>query len=131
MTGKTILVADDIEDNIEVLLDMLEQMGLTDYYLASNGKQAVSLAGTLDFDLIYMDIQMPIMNGLDASERIKDMPRHRNTPIIPITAHSRIVTQERCRESGMFGFLQKPVDMQKLRLSTEKALEEHAYAVSS
>lgn len=117
-----VLIADDIPENIEVLIEMLGQMGLTDYFLASNGKQAISLASNNDFDLVFMDIQMPIMNGLDAAENIKAMPNHHTTPIIPLTAHSRVVTKDLCKKSGMFGFLQKPIDMQKLRQTIEQAV---------
>jgi CheY-like chemotaxis protein len=122
LLDKVVLISDDTPDNIEILIDMLDQIGLSDFYLARNGREAVSVATTTELDLIYMDIQMPIMNGLDASEKISELPEHRHTPIIPITAHSRIVTEERCQESGLFGFLQKPVIMDKLYQITEEAL---------
>ncbi|MEP3051613.1 MAG: response regulator [Erythrobacter sp.] len=120
--GTVVLIADDIPENIEVLIEMLGQMVLTDYFLASNGKQAISLASNNNFDLVFMDIQMPIMNGLDAAENIKAMPNHHTTPIIPLTAHSRVVTRDLCKKSGMFGFLQKPIDMQELREAIEQAI---------
>ena len=122
LTGKQVLAVDDTPENLEVLLNMLDLMGLGDYCLANNGAQAIEVAERIGVDIIFMDIQMPVMNGLDASENIKTLANHRDTPIVPITAHSRVVTEEVCAESGMTGFLRKPVDMAQLRVTTERVL---------
>lgn len=125
LDDKLVFIADDIPENIEVLIEMLGQLGLSRYVLARNGKEAVALFYNHAFDIAYMDIQMPIMNGLDAAENIKAIPEHCATPIIPITAHSRVVTQELCEQCGLSGFLQKPVMLDELRQATQNAIQVH------
>ena len=120
LTDLTVLVADDDPTNIEVLVEMLKLLGLNTLVTASNGREAVSCAGQTRFDLIFMDIQMPVMTGIDAARIILAEPRNENVPIIAITGFSRIVNASLCEEAGMQGFLQKPVHLDALTGEIEK-----------
>lgn len=124
LKGLTVLVADDNEVNIDVLSGMLEVMGLERLVIARNGKEAVEAVNEHKIDVAFMDIQMPEMNGIDASKKILNKPAYSDLPIIPITGFSRIVNADMCKEAGMVGFLQKPVELEKLRTATKKALKE-------
>jgi two-component system sensor histidine kinase/response regulator len=77
--------------------------------LAEDGEQAVAHAGREDYDLILMDIQMPVMNGLEASRAIRQGPRNRQTPILALTANAYEEDRQRCLEAGMNAHLAKPV----------------------
>lgn len=122
LQGLTVLIADDNEVNIEVLIGMLETMGLERMLIARNGAEAVEASKGSEIDIAYMDIQMPELNGIDASRKILLNPIYRNLPIIPITGFSRIVNAEMCQEAGMTEFLQKPVELDKLRAATLMAM---------
>lgn len=115
LSGLNVLVADDEPVNIEVILGMLDFLGLTNIAIAKNGVEAVEYAQDIMFDLCLMDIQMPEMNGLDATTAIHATELNKNLPVIPVTGASRVVTVELCKQKGMTGFLQKPVELEKLR----------------
>lgn len=123
LTGLTVLVADDDDTNIEVLIGMLEMMGLSALVVAKNGEEAVQFAKQVSFDIIYMDIQMPKKTGIDAAKDIRMLGKNRRMPIIPITGFSRIVNKQICKEAGMNGFLQKPVDFDKLKATSMQELQ--------
>lgn len=122
LTNLTVLIADDDPVNIEVLVGMLQHMGMNMLVTVQNGVEAVESAEQHIFDIIYMDIQMPEKNGLEAAKEIKAEGKNTHAPIIPITGFSRIVNEELCKEAGMTGFLQKPVDYNDLLAATQKAL---------
>ena len=105
-----ILVAEDNPVNQTVILRMLEKMGHTST-IAANGKVAVSLASVGNFDAVLMDVQMPEMDGLTASRRIRQKENElgRHIPIIAMTAHAMKGDKERCLEAGMDAYIAKPV----------------------
>ncbi|HEY8026013.1 MAG TPA: PAS domain S-box protein [Burkholderiaceae bacterium] len=112
-----ILVAEDTEMNRIIVETMLSQAGHT-VVLVNDGAAAVDAVHREDFDLILMDIQMPVMDGIEATRRIRaGEPRFRDIPIVALTAAVLAEEVERCREAGMSGFLPKPVVMETL-LST-------------
>ncbi|MEO1243855.1 MAG: response regulator [Pseudomonadota bacterium] len=125
LSGLCVLVADDDPTNVDVLIGMLESLGLTELIVAENGEEAVTFASRHTFDIIFMDIQMPKKTGIDAAREILSGQLNRNVPIIPITGFSRIVNAELCKKAGMTGFLQKPVILDNLRSVTRDALLEH------
>ncbi|MBC75927.1 MAG: hypothetical protein CME64_07915 [Halobacteriovoraceae bacterium] len=114
-----ILVAEDNLVNYKVLSKMLEKFNHT-YDHAENGEEAIVLASINDYDLILMDMQMPVMDGIKATEIIKKDGNE--TPIIALTANVMDEDREQCLKAGMVGFLTKPITFAKLR----QAFEEHS-----
>jgi signal transduction histidine kinase/DNA-binding response OmpR family regulator/HPt (histidine-containing phosphotransfer) domain-containing protein len=105
-----ILVAEDNAVNQEVILRVLQKMGHTPV-LAQTGKEALALATTEKFDLVFMDVQMPEMDGLAATAAIRESEKNSGIrlPIFAMTAHAMTGDRERCLEAGMDGYITKPV----------------------
>jgi len=106
--GAHVLLAEDHPLNQRVACDMLQVAGLS-FELAGNGEEAVALARGSRFDLVLMDVHMPLMNGLDASAAIRALPGFAHTPIIAMTADGFDEDLSRCRRAGMDDLLMKPV----------------------
>ncbi len=111
--GTTILLVEDEPVNREVAMMMLEDAGLV-VDQAENGEQAVEKAGVREYALILMDMQMPVLDGLDAARRIRAMPNRGRVPIIAMTANAFTEDKLRCLDAGMSDFLSKPVDPELL-----------------
>jgi CheY-like chemotaxis protein len=103
-------VAEDNAVNQAVILRVLQKMGHTPV-LAQNGKEALALAAAEKFDLVFMDVQMPEMDGLAATAAIREREKASGAhlPIFAMTAHAMKGDRERCLESGMDGYITKPV----------------------
>jgi len=88
---------------------MLEKLGhLVD--IAADGNEAVAAVKLLDYDVVFMDMQMPNLGGMDATEQIRALPhRNNNVPIYALTANAMDSDRVRCLDAGMTGFLSKPV----------------------
>lgn len=126
MTGKTndqnhqarILIVDDHPGNRLVASTLVEECGCG-FALAQNGQEAVELVKTSDdFDAILMDVQMPIMDGLEATMRIREHEKKAGkarVPIIALTAHPFPSDQQSCLAAGMDDYLYKPLDPDKLK----------------
>lgn len=108
-----ILVAEDEPFNQEVLDAMLSDLGLS-ITIASDGLEAVTMAGEHQYDLILMDMQMPRLNGLDATRQIRQFHGYSKTPILALTANAFQEDRRRCIQAGMSDFIRKPVDPQGL-----------------
>ncbi len=108
-----ILIAEDNEANIITVLSYLEAKGYR-VIIANNGEEAVSLARTEKPDIILMDIQMPGMDGLAATKKIREDPEIAHIPIIALTALAMSDDRERCLAAGANDYLSKPVKLKQL-----------------
>ncbi|WP_342118816.1 MHYT domain-containing protein [Pseudoduganella sp. OTU4001] len=119
-----LLAADDVPQNLEVLMLLLSKLGHT-VTGASDGAMAVQLASEAQFDAILMDVQMPGMDGLEATRRIRAAEvadGRKRTPILAMTASVLERDRDATREAGMDGFAAKPVDVAALTLELARVL---------
>ncbi|WP_052514951.1 PAS domain S-box protein [Dethiosulfatarculus sandiegensis] len=111
--GLHILLAEDMPINQKVAQRMLEKMGHK-VTLVENGKEAVELTESTQYDLILMDVQMPKMDGFAATKAIRARETDKHIPIIAMTAHAMKGDKEACLEAGMDSYIPKPVDPEVL-----------------
>jgi len=110
--GETILVAEDNFTNREVILAQLKKLGYT-AHAVSNGAEAVEACGHRHYDVVLMDCAMPVMDGYEATRRIRQSS-HGQIPIIALTASAMAPDRERCLAEGMDDYLAKPVELPRL-----------------
>ncbi|WP_416397232.1 response regulator [Allohahella sp. A8] len=124
-SGLKILLVDDVEANLIIGAALLRNRGyIVD--VAHDGKDALKQAEKTDYSVILMDIRMPELNGLDATQRIRTSGRRNSkTPIIALTANAERSEIERCFQIGMNDFVSKPFTIERLSQSIEKCLSEH------
>ena len=108
VTGNVLLAEDNI-DNQRLVSMYLKKLG-ADVFIANNGKEAVELTGKGSFDLILMDMQMPVMNGIDATKRLREMDYTK--PIVALTANAMKEDVTACYSAGCDDFIQKPISPQ-------------------
>ena len=111
--GARVLLAEDDQINQEVARELLQDIGLS-VEVVNNGQQAVERVMADDFALVLMDIQMPIMDGLDATRAIRRLPGKGDLPVIAMTANAFKEDRDVCLEAGMNDHIGKPVDPEKL-----------------
>jgi CheY-like chemotaxis protein len=107
--GSLILLAEDHPVNCEIAKAFLEAVGLK-IDVATDGLQAVQMAAATNYAAVLMDVQMPALDGLDATREIRAMPGRAHTPILAMTANAYDDDRARCLEAGMNDFLAKPVE---------------------
>lgn len=121
-SGARVLLVEDDPVSQEVAREMLQEAAL-DVDLASNGAEAVELATHHPYDLILMDVQMPVMDGLQAARAIREHADRRRVPIIAMTANAFAEDRVRCLDAGMNEFVAKPVAPQTLYSTILHCLE--------
>jgi PAS domain S-box-containing protein len=122
-SGARILLAEDNEINQDVMCQLLMSFGLT-VVIAPDGRAAVDLAQSENFDLILMDVQMPVMDGLQATKTIRRIPGLEKLPIIAMTANAYEEERQQCIEAGMNDHVSKPVIVKKLYATLAEWLPE-------
>ena len=127
LEGTHVLVAEDMDINAEILMDLLEIEGVT-AERAENGQIAVDIftnAPVDHFDAILMDVRMPVMDGLSATRAIRDLdrPDAKDVPIIAMTANAFDDDVQRSLQAGMTAHLSKPVEPDRLYETLTKLLK--------
>ncbi|OYU68357.1 MAG: histidine kinase, partial [Burkholderiales bacterium PBB5] len=125
LQGFHVLLAEDNPVNQEVALDLLQGMGLT-VDLADDGRQAVQRATERAYDLVLMDMQMPDIDGLQATRQIRALDAYRHTPILAMTANAFADDRQRCLDAGMNDHVTKPVDPRALQAKLQQWLSGRA-----
>jgi PAS domain S-box-containing protein len=113
LRGARVLLVEDNELNQEVAMGLLETANLS-IDLAENGKVAVRMISEKDYDLVLMDMQMPVMDGISATKAIRSDPRLLTLPIIAMTANAMDTDRAMCIEAGMNDHVAKPIDPDQL-----------------
>ena len=129
-----VLVAEDNRVNQELIRRLLEKWGHT-AIITQNGKDALALLEEDSFDCVLMDLQMPEINGFDATAMIRERERgsrsRRRIPIIALTAHALKGDRERCIAAGMDDYISKPIEAAKLFEVIEAAVDQGRLAALS
>jgi signal transduction histidine kinase/DNA-binding NarL/FixJ family response regulator len=113
LRGMRVLLAEDNPVNQQVAFEVLTEAGVI-VQVADNGRIAVAMAQAEPFDAILMDIQMPSMDGLDATRALQALPGWKGIPIIAMTANAMVADLQRCTDAGMVDFVAKPIEPAKL-----------------
>lgn len=116
-----ILVVEDNEENRDSLKRRLERRGFT-VLIAEDGQQGIDTATAEKPDLILMDMNMPVLDGWEATRRIKALPDLAGTPVIALTAHAMTGDRERALEAGCVDYHTKPIEFSKLMAQLESIL---------
>jgi CheY-like chemotaxis protein len=119
-----VLLVEDNEMNRDMLSRRLARNGY-EVILAVDGEQAVTMAGSVGPDIILMDMSLPVIDGWEATRRVKADPATREIPVIALTAHAMAEDEKKARDAGCDDFDTKPVDIQRL-IGKMKALTEGA-----
>ena len=120
-----ILLAEDNRVNQAVASRLLTKLGYT-LIIANNGQEAIDLLKQQTFDLVLMDVQMPEMDGISATKRIREYEKstHGHVPIIAMTAHVMKEDRARCLAAGMDGYVTKPISSEEVEAAILTALDE-------
>ena len=122
--GRRILIVEDNPVNQKVMSGMLRKLGCQ-FAVAENGKVAVNMVKEYAPDLVLMDCQMPVMDGFEATRRIRELgPEYANIPIIAVTANAMSGDRNRCIAAGMNEHVAKPIRLNTLKTSLEQWLHQ-------
>ena len=121
-----VMIAEDNPTNLQLVSSYLQKLGITHWDVAYNGKDAVDLASGNLYDLILMDIQMPVMDGIEATRQIrrieKERPLSPPARILAMTAYAPSTEKQKFIQRGMDGLLRKPFLFEDLRTELERIL---------
>ncbi|MCB9529492.1 MAG: response regulator [Myxococcales bacterium] len=113
LAGRRVLLVEDNPINQKVAIHMVERLGAS-VVVAANGAEAIKCVAAEVFDLILMDCQMPVMDGLEATRRIRRLDQGREVPVVALTADAVAGQRDRCIDAGMDDYLSKPLRMSDL-----------------
>jgi CheY-like chemotaxis protein len=125
LDGLTVLVVEDNQTNQMLASAMLQKLGVR-VALAGNGAQALDLLAEMQVDAVLMDCQMPVMDGFEATRKIRQQPSLRDLPVIAMTANAMQRDREACLAAGMNDYVAKPITMDDL----SRLLAPHARRVA-
>ncbi|RYY04671.1 MAG: response regulator [Gammaproteobacteria bacterium] len=108
LAGSKILLVDDNDINQDVVQELLSLIGI-EVVTATNGQEALTLLDQYTFDVVLMDVQMPIMDGIEATRRLRSQSRFEHLPVIALTASALSGDRERCLAAGMNDYISKPI----------------------
>jgi CheY-like chemotaxis protein len=118
-----ILLVEDNEDNRDMLARRLQRKGY-EVVLAADGQQGVEMARTASPDLILMDMNLPVLDGWDATRALKDAPDTRAIPVIALTAHAMRGDQQKALDAGCDDYDTKPIEFTRLLEKIEALLRD-------
>ncbi|MCQ2975685.1 MAG: response regulator [Bacteroidales bacterium] len=116
-----VLVADDLYANQFLLNSILEELNITNYKNVSNGQQVLDALEKDNYDVVFMDIEMPVMNGIEATQIIKSEPKYNNIRVIALTAHNLEEFEDKFQDVQFDSILEKPYNPKEF-LDTLKKL---------
>ena len=116
-----ILYVEDNEDNVYVVRNRLGRLGFT-ILVATDGEQGVAMAASEKPDLVLMDLRLPVLDGWEATRRLKAAAETRNIPVIALSAHAMSGDREKALEAGCEDYDTKPIDFNRLRAKIEALL---------
>ena len=119
--GRVVLLVDDYADTREVMRHVIEMCGCR-VVEATNGQEAIELAQAEPPDLILMDLNMPVLDGFNATLRIREYERTRDVPVVAVTAHDTAEFRAAAGAVGCCEYLLKPLDFERLFELLEKFL---------
>ncbi len=117
-----ILIAEDNVTNQLIISKMLARLGQRNISIVSDGKQAVTVCQTSHFDLIFMDVMMPVMDGLEATKRIRALCSGAAQFICAVTANAFQEDQKKCIDAGMNVVITKPIQPMQLEQAVDSAV---------
>jgi two-component system cell cycle response regulator DivK len=120
--GRVVLIVEDDPRNLKLIRDLLQIRGYTTLE-ATDGKQGVDMARAKMPDLILMDIQMPVMNGFEATSILKADPVTKSITIVALTAFAMQGDREKCMEAGFNDYITKPLDIRAFMTKIKEYLE--------
>lgn len=123
--NKRLLLAEDNETNRQIMVGLLNKLGFHRIDIATNGLEAIRALSEKSYDLVFMDVQMPELDGLEATQRIRSQPDNPNhhTPIIALTAYAMKEDRQICLAAGMNDYLTKPVDPHDITATIQRWLD--------
>ncbi|MFS2003408.1 response regulator [Duganella sp. CT11-25] len=114
IAGRRALIVEDTEFNQQVACELLSNIGGMSVSMAANGQEALDWLAAASFDVVLMDVQMPVMDGYETTRRIRANPAWAGLPIIAMTAHALTTDRESCLAAGMNDYISKPADPARL-----------------
>ena len=121
--GRKILLVEDDTINQKVASRLFSKFGCQPD-IVGNGKEAVDKVAAGRYDLVFMDCQMPVMDGYEATRRIRLLPNGAAAPIIAMTAHAMQGDREKCLAAGMDDFIPKPIKLEDIHLALLRNLNQ-------
>jgi CheY-like chemotaxis protein len=114
MIQKHVLVVDDNDDDSKMLSNVLEMVMNQKVTLASDGAQAIQLAGETLFDIVLLDLRLPKLPGVSVAEALRQMEDYGSVPIIAVTAYDLAGVRRQALQAGCSHYVTKPIDVQSL-----------------